>query len=143
LPFTFDADTGEIPPGRCDVEIVDAVPGVSSKGNENLRLTFRDAAGRQVTDWLTYLPSVRWRWRLVWECAGLPFPHDEAGEIDERDLLGRTINVEIAHDTYEGRTRSKVIDYMPAVGSDIPSDVDSARGFAAAAGLNDDSTAPY
>lgn len=149
-PFTFDAESGEIQPGQHDVEIVEAVPGTNSKGNPNLRVVFETPDGAQLADWLVALPQVRWRWEQLWTAAGLEFPN--GGEVDETDLIGLRVHIDVIEDTYQGVTRSKVKEVSSYVGPDIPNTFDeppprpesSGGGFAAAAGLEvDDGAAPW
>ena len=104
----------------------------------------------QLADWLVALPQVRWRWEQLWTAAGLPFP-DGGGEVDEADLIGKRVHIDVIEDTYEGRTRGKVKEVSGYVGSDIPIDFPEdeqtggeASSFAAAGGLEaDDDEAPY
>jgi hypothetical protein len=147
-PFKFEPESGTIPLGQHDVEIVDAVPGVNSKGNDNLRVVYELASsGAQIADWLVHVPQSRWRWRQLWEAAGLEFPN--GGEVDERDLIGRRVHIDVIEDTYQGQPRPRVGEVSEYLGSDIPADDSDlpepgADGsFAAAAGLQDDDEVPY
>lgn len=125
-PFSFDADTGEIPVGQHDVEIVEAIPGLNNKGNPNLRVIYElPGDGRQLPDWLTAVPRARWVWKRLWEAAGLPFPDDDV-DVDEADLIGKRVHIEVVEDTYDGVVRNKVKDVSPYVGSDVPDDLDTA-----------------
>lgn len=120
-PFNFDAESGEIQPGQHDVEIVEAVPGVNSKGNQNLRVVYEAPDGAQLADWLVVLPQVRWRWQQLWAAAGLEFPVD-TGVVDEADLIGQRVHIEVIADTYNGSTRPKVKEVSGPVAPDIPFD---------------------
>lgn len=140
-PFKFDPASGELPVGWHDVEIVDAVPGVNAKGNPNLRIVYQAPDGRQITDWLVAVPAARWRWQMLWSAAGLTFP-DDGGTVEETDLIGKRVSVEILEDEYQGVVRNKVGDISPSafdVASDVPSDFDTAAtGSAPAAADVDD-----
>jgi hypothetical protein len=145
-PFKFDPGSGTIPVGEHDVEIVEATAGVNSRGNDNLRVVYEAPSGAQIADWLVHVPQSRWRWRQVWEAAGLPFPN--GGEVDESELVGRRVHIDVVEDSYQGQTRPRVGEVSEYLGSDIPADepevpagVDGS--FAAAAGLEDDEEAPY
>jgi hypothetical protein len=148
-PFKFEPESGAVPIGQHDVKIVDAVHGTNSKGNPNLRVVFETPDGAQIADWLVHLPQSRWRWRQLWEAAGLEFPN--GGEVDERDLIGRCVHIDVIEDTYQGRTRARVGEISEYLGPDIPVDLKepqaaarSQRGsFAQAAGIEDDEEASF
>jgi hypothetical protein len=141
-PFAFDAESGEIPIGQHDVEIVEVKAGCNNKGNPNLRVSFETSDGGQVVDWLVHVPSARWRWRQLWEATGLEFPID-SGEVDETDLIGRRVHIEVIEDTYQGVTRRKVgKEFSAPVGLDVPV-VEAKDSFAAAAGIESDEEAPF
>jgi hypothetical protein len=148
-PFRFEAESGSIPVGDFDVKIVEAVSGTNSKGNPNLRVVFEAPDGAQIADWLVHLPTVRWKWEQLWEAAGLEFPVGPV-EVDERDLVGKRVHIDVIEDSYQGQTRTKVKEVTGPVGMDVPIDfpesdtaADTDGSFAAAAGLEDDDSAPY
>jgi hypothetical protein len=134
MPFEFEEEAGELGLGLHDVEIVEAVAGVNrNSGNPNLRVTFEDDRGAQLTEWLTHVPAARWRWEQLWFAAGLEFPPG-GGTVDEENLLGRRVQVNVVDELYDGQLRRKVKEFLPADTSDIPSDVpadedDSEREF--------------
>ena len=47
---------------------------------------------------------------------------DQGGQVDEQDLIGRHVHIEVVEDTYEGKTRLKVKEVMSPVGVDVPID---------------------
>jgi hypothetical protein len=121
-PFTFEPESGTIPVGQRDVEIVEAVAGVNqNSGNENLRVVFEASDGSQLADWWTKAPAARWRWEELWVAAGLEFPVD-GGMVDEKDLIGRRVHIEVIDDTYQGQTRRKVKEVSAPVDADVPID---------------------
>jgi hypothetical protein len=144
--FEFGPETGEIPVGQHDVEIVEAVASVNrNSGHQNLRITFEARDGSQLVDWWTKTSASRWRWEQLWSAAGLKFPVG-GGTVDGKDLVGRRVNVEVIEDDYQGKTRLKVKDVAAFVGLDVPEpgdNTDAKGSFAAAAGIESDEEAPY
>ena len=139
MPFKIDATSGEIAPGSHRVEIVEAKAGTNAKGNPNIRVVYEDTRGAQLADWLVYLPQVMWRWKTLWTAAGLTWP-EHGGEVDENDLVGRRVEIEVIKDTYQGVERPKVREvFAPGPESDVPNDFDTSSGPAAA----DDDEAPF
>jgi hypothetical protein len=107
-PFEFAPEAGGIDVGEHDVVIIEAVPGINANsGNQNLRVVFESADGDELADWWTHTPAARWRWEELWSAAGLDFPID-GGTIDERDLVGKRVCIEVIEDEYLGRKRLKV-----------------------------------
>ncbi len=138
-PFELPEESGEIQAGDHDVEIVEAVATTNKNtGNDQLRVTFEDPSGAQITDWLVHKPTVAWKWRQLWEAAGLPWTGTGGKvKVDEADLVGRRVHIDVINDTYEGRTRAKVREVSPYVGSDIPSELPDAGA------PKDDSEVPF
>jgi hypothetical protein len=142
-PFTIDPDGGsdELPAGQHDVQIVKAVAGQSGKGNPNIRVELEDRHGRELAEWVTITPAALWKVEELWSAAGLAWP-DQGGEIDEADLVGRTVHIEVAEEEYNGRTRPRVREWTPASGVEIAADSEgldtSGGGFAEAAGIDDE-----
>ena len=54
-----------------------------------------------------------WNLRGWLEALGVEIP-ESASEIDVEDLVGMTINVDIEHEEYEGKTRARIVDYHSA-----------------------------
>jgi hypothetical protein len=121
-PFEIKPESGTIPVGQCDAEIVEAVPGTNTNsGNPNLRVVFETADGSQLADWWTLTPAAQWRWELLWTAAGLEFPVD-GGTIDEKDLIGKRVGIDVIDDEYQGKTRRKIKEVFAPVGADVPID---------------------
>lgn len=148
-PYTFATGDSELPVGQSNVEIIEAKDGpTSSNGNPQMIVELEDVQGRQLTDWVVMTERAKWRVQQLWSAAGLDWP--ETGQVDERDLIGKRVHVEVFEDTYNGVTRRKIKEYSKPIGSDVPMDIEPQQlsgGFGAAVGAgkpaDDDDDIPF
>lgn len=114
------AKRGAWAPGVYDAEIMTAVEGVSSKGNDMITLSLTvyhpdDGVHRQMKDWL--VDAMAFKLRHCCEAAGAITDY-EAGDLEAWKLEGKPVRVKLGTETYktdDGRsgTRNKVLDYVP------------------------------
>jgi hypothetical protein len=141
MPFTFEAESGEIPVGQHDVEIVEATPKtVGDPPKDKLLVTFEARDGSQVVDWLTKSKPSKFRWEQLWSAAGVPFA-DDGGKVtfDETRLVGRRVHIEVIDDEYNGTVRRKVKEVFAPVEPDVPFDMPEREP----ASEQDDSEVPF
>lgn len=145
MPYTYDPDEAGIPAEGTHLMTVDAIDETtSSKGDPMwiVRLSTRD--GLEAVDFIVHKPNiVDWKFRPLWEAAGLQWPSGRA-ILDEAQLVDRVVQVTIAHErSREFGLQARIQGYAPADASDLQQTIDditqpAAATTATSAGDDDD-----
>jgi hypothetical protein len=115
---------GLIPEGTHQLTVNTLDMTESRKGDPMLVVELGDMQDRTVTDWIVLTPKViEWKLRALWEAAGLTWP-TETSDIDENELIDKTITATVIHQRRDGFLNAKIDTYHPVgePGSDIPDD---------------------
>jgi hypothetical protein len=140
-PFEIGAGLTEIPVGRHNVTIVEARAfETKDKGTPGIALTLVDDEDRELETPMWVTRAAQDRLEELWTAAGLEWP-SEGGTIDEADLVGKRVHVELVPDEYQGKSRTRVHMWSPMGGTDLPGDttgLETEKG-----GEEDDSDLPF
>ena len=71
--------------------------------------------GKKLYQNTSLTPQSLWATKRFLECAGLEVP-DGTYDIDIEEMVDMQIGIVVEHDTYKGKTKSKIIDTFPAEG---------------------------
>lgn len=145
MPIHVDPDQiGIMPEGVHRLTIDTIEQRISSSGNPMLVVDMSNPHGKTVTDWIVLRADlIEWKFRPLWEAAGLTWPQS-ATELDERELVDKTITATIIHQRRDGFTNARVENYHPpgAPQSDLPGQesfgLEPARVAAPANAIDDD-----
>lgn len=98
--------------GTYVAEIASAEEKESSEGNPMVLVKWK-VKGKNVTlfDNLSLLPQALWRLKTMLEAIGVEVP-DSAMDVDLDDLEGQSCKLEVTNETYEGKERPKVTNYL-------------------------------
>ncbi len=114
------------------------------KGTPGLGLTLVDDEGREteVVMWATR--AAEDRLEELWDSAGLEWPW-EGGTVDEGDLVGKRVLVNLVEAEWQGKTRLKPDTWSPADGTDVPADTEGLgpSDESTEGGDEDDSDVPF
>ncbi len=72
--------------------------------------------GARVFDNVSLQPQALWRFKTLLECFEFEVP-DSAMDVDLTELVEKTVDVEIANETWEGKQRPKVAGFIGAGGT--------------------------
>jgi hypothetical protein len=144
-PIEVGGTAAEIPAGRHNVTITEARTfETKDKGTPGLGLTLVDDEGREaeVVMWTTR--AAEDRLEELWDSAGLEWPW-EGGTVDEADLVGKRVHVDLITAEFKGKTRLKVNTWSRPEGSDVPADDEDLRPSdePEEGGDEDDSDVPF
>lgn len=118
LPNMKDVETRTtVPEGQYDV----TVAGLEQKEGQNapyLEWKLKIADGKFEGSTLRYITSLSenslWNLRSMLECLEVEIPEEDDTELDPSDVVGLPLTVTVEHETYEGRTQARVVDFQPA-----------------------------
>lgn len=98
--------------GTYVAEIASVEEKESSEGNPMILVKWK-VKGKNVTlfDNLSLLPQALWRLKTMLEAIGVDVP-DSAMDVDLDDLEGQSCKLEVTNETYEGKERPKVTNYL-------------------------------
>lgn len=103
-----------LPPGNYVCRIEQAEEVTSQHGTRQLAIlleaTKGQYAGDQIRDWISLEPQARGRLKQFLEAAGVEVP-DGKMQLDLDDLVGRTVEVLVRSELWQGRERSRVRAY--------------------------------
>jgi hypothetical protein len=99
--------------GTYVAEIASAEEKESSEGNPMLLIKWK-VKGKNVTlfDNISLLPQALWRLKTMLEAIDIEVP-DSAMDVDLDDLESQSCKLEVTNETYEGKERPKVTNYLP------------------------------
>ena len=115
IDFTgVEAGGGAVAEGKYEVEVVEVT---EEEGEAGPYLAFEykiigpGKAKGKLWDNVSLSKQSLWRARGVLEALGVETPDDEA-DIDLDDLMGRTVGVEVSHETYNKKVRARITDFF-------------------------------
>jgi hypothetical protein len=114
--------------------VAEVTRGESRNGHPELKVRFETGDGSTATGWWYITEAAQWRAEELWHAAGVAWPTED-GEVDARELLGRTVSIEVVG-TDKGGTR---VENVAISESDIPADAPEVP----AVSVEDDDEAPF
>lgn len=104
-----------IPEGEYVVSVNDASIESSSKGNDYIKFEFEviegSHKGAKLYHNCSLLPQALFNLKNVLEALGFDIP-TKAFDLDLSDLLGLECEVEVGHETYEGKKRARILEFI-------------------------------
>ena len=125
MPIIFDYQNSEskrelLRPGEYEVEIISAELGVSSNGNDQLKVALQpEGSTTVIRDYIPFSAKAKWKVRQFLDCFDLAPDEEEDAtqmEIDDEfveDLVGKVGNVKIGTESYNGIKRNRIFEYLP------------------------------
>lgn len=107
-----------IPDGEYSVAVEEITKSTSEAGNDNIEWKFsvvsEDSKLNNAKLWYntSLLPQSLWNLRNLLETLGVEVP-DGPLDIDFKELVGLEMMAVVEADTYEGKKRSKIVDFYP------------------------------
>lgn len=126
-------------PGTYTVVVTDAQSGASpKKGTPQIALSLEIQGGqyngRGLMDFLYLTPRALWRVGLALKALGVDYPDEGEFDLDPSTLIGRTCQVTVKHDIYDGKVQTKVDTFLPSENGGAPG-VGDANGASADDGV--------
>lgn len=116
-----------IPEGQYVVSVNDASIENSSKGNDYIKFEFEviegGHKGAKLYHNCSLQPQALFNLKNVLEALGFSIPK-KAFDLDLGDLLGMECEVEVGHETYEGKKRARILEFINPSESDEEDDED-------------------
>ena len=114
-----------IPEGEYVVSVNDASIESSSKGNDYIKFEFEviegSHKGAKLYHNCSLLPQSLFNLKNVLEALGFEIP-TKAFDLDLSDLLGLECEVEVGHETYEGKKKARILEFINPEDSDVEED---------------------
>ena len=114
-----------IPEGEYVVSVNDASIESSSKGNDYIKFEFEviegSHKGAKLYHNCSLLPQSLFNLKNVLEAMGFDIP-TKAFDLDLSDLLGLECEVEVGHETYEGKKKARILEFINPEDSDVEED---------------------
>ena len=116
-----------IPEGEYVVSVNDASIESSSKGNDYIKFEFEVIEGSHKWAKLYHncslLPQALFNLKNVLEALGFDIP-TKAFDLDLSDLLGLECEVEVGHETFEGKKKARILEFINPEDSEVEDDED-------------------
>lgn len=110
-----------IPEGEYVVSVNDASIESSSKGNDYIKFEFEviegSHKGAKLYHNCSLLPQALFNLKNVLEALGFDIP-TKAFDLDLSDLLGLECEVEVGHETFEGKKKARILEFINPEDSD-------------------------
>jgi uncharacterized protein DUF669 len=114
-----DAQSGgarRFPEADYKVKIAKAERSKSQQGNSQIKVTYEfiepeKYEGKTLVDYLTLTRKAAWRIGNLFDAVGIKWSQ-KVMEFKTSKLIGKELGITLADDTYNGRVRSKVADYL-------------------------------
>lgn len=120
-----------IPEGEYVVSVNDASIESSSKGNDYIKFEFEVIGGSHKGAKLYHncslLPQALFNLKNVLEALGFDIP-TKAFDLDLSDLLGLECEVEVGHETFEGKKKARILEFINPEDSDGEDDDEEDEG---------------
>ena len=114
-----------IPEGEYVVSVNDASIESSSKGNDYIKFEFEviegSHKGAKLYHNCSLLPQALFNLKNVLEALGFDIP-TKAFDLDLSDLLGLECEVEVGHETFEGKKKARILEFINPEDSDVEDD---------------------
>jgi hypothetical protein len=119
VDFTGVETASVIPEGEYIAEVTKCEKETGDSGNDyiawELKVSDGKQSGKKLYNNTSLATQSLWATKRFLECLGIEVP-DGTMDIDMDDMIGLQVGVVVEHDTWKGRTRSKVVDSYPAEG---------------------------
>lgn len=111
-----------LPPGKYVARVTDAEEGQSSGGDPQIQLQLRAVGGEhdggEIRDWIVVNAKTLGKVKQVLSALGLP--SDGELDLDAASFVGKSCEIVVRNEPYDGKDRSRVKAYSPAQGqSDV------------------------
>lgn len=116
---------------RCEegvhtVKLVQIDEGTSQAGDDMLKATFEvikgESKGARVFDNFVLTDKALWKFKMCLSAMGVKCDGKIAVDLDK--LIGKTVNVEVGHEEYNGQKRARILDYTKLVAETDEDDED-------------------
>jgi len=105
-----------LPDGEYQFEVTGAEEKVSNtSGNDMIELTLKIKGGPTVYDYLVNIDESHWKLDNFLAAIGFDFKPGVPVDIDPDNFIGRRGTCSLYSDTYQGRKKNKVADYVVVV----------------------------
>jgi hypothetical protein len=109
-----------LPEGDYVCSVAEIEQAESSAGNDMLKWTFEVAEGEEGEGSKLYVYTTLdqaslWKLGQLLDAMGMEIPDGEL-DLDLEEILGSMVVLTVAHETYEGKPRAKVVDFLPVDG---------------------------
>ena len=105
----------KIPDGEYLLKVAEVEQKTSQAGNQYLAFKYKVAngpfTGSAVWDNASLAPQALWRFRTLLECFGMN-PSEGKFDFDLTKLVGKTVFVEIANETYQGKEKPRIANLL-------------------------------
>lgn len=129
-----------VPEDKYEVEVEVVNSETSDNDNDYLAWEFKISEGKQKGKKLWHNTSLQqqslWALRGLLEALGIEIP-DEPLDLDLEDLVGRTVGVEVQHETYNKKTKARIVDFFE-IGAEEENDVEEEPKKSSKKASNDD-----
>ena len=110
-----EASRKTIPEGRYPLVVDSATQKSSREGNPMIAFEFSVAEGKyqgsKLYENCSLQPQALFKLKSVLIALGMDIPN-KAFDLDLKDLIGLTCEAEIGHETYEGKKRARILEYI-------------------------------
>ena len=116
---------------KCDegihvAKLVQIDAGTTQGGDDMLKATFEvtqgDCKGARVFDNFTLTEKALWKLKIFLTAIGVK--SDGKIQLDLDRLVGKSVNIEVGHEEYNGQTRARILTYTALAGADIDDEED-------------------
>lgn len=116
-----EASRKTIPEGRYSLVVDSATQKSSREGNPMIAFEFSVAEGKyqgsKLYENCSLQPQALFKLKSVLIALGMDIPN-KAFDLDLKDLIGLTCEAEVGHETYEGKKRARILEYLDPNDSD-------------------------
>ena len=107
------------------VKLVQIDEGTSQAGDDMLKATFEvisnnSSKGARVFDNFVLTDKALWKFKMMLQGMGIKCEGKIALDLDK--LIGKTVDVDIAHEEYNGQKRARIMEYSKVVEDDNEDD---------------------
>lgn len=107
--------------GTYNVSVAEAEMDESAAGNDMLKVTFAvEDSTAKLYENFPLSKTAMWKLGQFLIAAGYDDVEDEDLDLDLDELIDSELTVEVAHETYEGKKRAKIIDFIPSEEEEEP-----------------------
>lgn len=123
-----EASRKTIPEGRYTLVVDSATQKSSREGNPMIAFEFSVAEGKyqgsKLYENCSLQPQALFKLKSVLIALGMDIPN-KAFDLDLKDLIGLTCEAEVGHETYEGKKRARILEYLDPNGDEDEDEGDS------------------
>jgi hypothetical protein len=122
MPYSYDPDASGILAEGVHILTVTSIEDRTSRNGDPMWLVrLEDDSNREVVEWIVQKPNIiDWKFRPLWEAAGLQWPK-AAAILDEQELIDKRVQVTIQHEESEQFGRQpRIAGYAPVGEGALP-----------------------